>query len=727
MELVATVILFLLMFTVIIAVHEFGHYLTARLLGMKVLEFAFGFPPRIAAIRHAEIDYSINAIPFGGFVRILGQDDFAIRQAGEGAPGSFTSKPWWAQAIVLAAGVTMNMVLALFVLTIAFATGTTGSTGDVRVRSVAPDSPALGAGIQVGDIVRSIDGRPITRSGELVSYVTSQARLHPDQEVTLEIERNGRPLGPIKAVPRTEPPEGEGPLGIGLEEVQGAKTYALPEAFREAVSLSGEVIVQIAELPGQLLAPRTGQAAPSVGGPIEILRVTGQVAQYGISAFLKLVEEVFPPDHPYHWPVIGSMEDLSRASYDDVVQFFKSYYGPNNTSLVVAGDIDPVETRRLVEKWFSDVKPTAPVPPLSAPPVVLTAEKRVTLEDQVQLPRLYVAWPSPRLHTPGDEALDVLSRVLASGKNSRLYKRLVYDLQIAQDVSAFQNSGPLGSAFILIITAREGHGLTEVEKVVGEELAKVKNEPPSARELERAVNQIESAFYGAMERVGGFGGKADRLNAYEFYAGRPDYFAETSPVYTSLDPKDLQAAATITSATTGGFPFGRPEGKKALARRRSQRTPRGSPPLFSPSSFVARRPDDAAAGNPDRSKPPALGPSGVDSLRFRSSGSGTASRPSRRVHEVPVVQVNVVVRAGAGADPQGKPGLASLTADMLDEGAGSATALQISDEVDFLGANLSASAGWDATRVGVHVPVKRVERALAILADVVTRRFRPPS
>jgi regulator of sigma E protease len=284
-----TVILFLLMFTVIIAVHEFGHYLTARLLGMKVLEFAFGFPPRIAAIRHAGIDYSINAIPFGGFVRILGQDDFSIRQAGEGDPGSFTSKPWWAQAIVLAAGVTMNVVLALFVLTIAFATGTTGSTGDVRVRAVAPNSPAEKVGIQVGDIVRAADGREITRADDLVTYVTTQAKQHPGQEVTLAVERNGQSLPPIKAVPRAEPPEGEGPIGIGLEEVQGAKTYALPEAFREAVSLSGQVVVQIAQLPGQLLASRTSTSAPTVGGPIEIFRVTGQVAQYGVPAFLKLV------------------------------------------------------------------------------------------------------------------------------------------------------------------------------------------------------------------------------------------------------------------------------------------------------------------------------------------------------------------------------------------------------------------------------------------------------
>lgn len=289
MDFLPTLVLFLVTFTVIIAVHEFGHYLTARLLGMKVLEFAFGFPPRIAAIRHAGIDYSINAIPFGGFVRILGQDDFAIHQAGEGEPGSFTSKPWWAQAIVLIAGVTMNMVLALAVLTVAFMTGTTASTGDVRVMEVAADSPAQQAGVRVDDIVRRIDGREITRANDLVSYVRSQARLHPDKEVTLEIERGGSPIAPIRATPRSEPPEGEGPLGIKLEEVQGEVAVAVPEAFRQALSLSGQVIEQIALLPGQLLAPSASGGAPTVGGPIEIFRVTGQVAQFGLPTFLKLV------------------------------------------------------------------------------------------------------------------------------------------------------------------------------------------------------------------------------------------------------------------------------------------------------------------------------------------------------------------------------------------------------------------------------------------------------
>jgi zinc protease len=286
---------------------------------------------------------------------------------------------------------------------------------------------------------------------------------------------------------------------------------------------------------------------------------------YGM-AFLKLPEEVFPVGHPYHWPVIGSMEDLTAASYEDVVQFFKSYYGPNNTTLVVAGDIDPVEARRLVEKWFSDVPRSAPVPPISAPTPVLTSEKRVTLEDKVQLPQLFIGWLTPSYFHPGDETMDVLARVLASGKNSRLYKRLVYDLQIAQDVSAGQNSGALGSMFLVTATAREGHGLSEIEKVIAEEIAKIKSEPPATRELERAVNQIESAFYGALERVGGFGGKADRLNLYEFYTGRPDYFAEDLARYTALDPRDLQSAARAYLKDDARLVLSVvPAGKKSLA------------------------------------------------------------------------------------------------------------------------------------------------------------------
>jgi regulator of sigma E protease len=279
--------LFLVMFTAIIAVHEFGHYITARLLGMRVLEFAFGFPPRIFAIRRGGIDYSVNAIPFGGFVRILGQDDFSIEQRGAGEPGSFTSKSWWAQAIVLAAGVTMNFILAIVVLTAAFMIGTEASAGIVRVEEVSAGSPAEAAGIQPGDLVRTIDGKAITRTSELQTHVYGNA----GKEVAIVLEREDRAVGPIKIVPRAMPPENEGPLGVRLSEVTTPPTaLSPPQAFVQAMRLTGDVVVQIAELPAQLFARPAGQPGPPpVGGPIEILRVTALVSQAGLSAFLKLV------------------------------------------------------------------------------------------------------------------------------------------------------------------------------------------------------------------------------------------------------------------------------------------------------------------------------------------------------------------------------------------------------------------------------------------------------
>jgi zinc protease len=260
-------------------------------------------------------------------------------------------------------------------------------------------------------------------------------------------------------------------------------------------------------------------------------------------ASIALSENLYPADHPYHWPTIGYMDDLTAASYDDVVGFFKSYYGPNNASLVVAGDIDPVQTRALVEKWFSDVPRGEPVPPLAPPAAVLSSEKRVVLEDRVQLPRLYLAWLTPGLLRPGDAELDVLANVLAGGKNSRLYKRLVYDLQIAQDVTAFQASSEQGSTFQIRVTARPGHSLTELEQVVQEEIDRLKREPPTVREVGRAVNQYEAGFLDQLEQVGSFGGKADQLNHYYTYTGNPDYFNEDLARYRALNPNDVTAAA----------------------------------------------------------------------------------------------------------------------------------------------------------------------------------------
>jgi len=263
---------------------------------------------------------------------------------------------------------------------------------------------------------------------------------------------------------------------------------------------------------------------------------------YGMAS-LEIDKMLWPANHPYSWPTIGHMEDLTAASHDDVVQFFKTYYAPNNASLVIGGDIDFDRTKALVEKWFGEIPRGADVAPVAPPSARLTSVKRQTLTDQVRLPRLYLAWLTPRLFAPGDAALDVLSSVLTGGKNSRLYKRLIYDTQMAQEVTAYQGSAALGSSFQIIATARPGHTVAEMQKAIDEEIERLKRQPPDAREVQRAINQIEAGFYRRMERVGGFYGKADQLNAYFAAGGGPDFFAEDLARYTTLTASDIQAAA----------------------------------------------------------------------------------------------------------------------------------------------------------------------------------------
>ena len=263
---------------------------------------------------------------------------------------------------------------------------------------------------------------------------------------------------------------------------------------------------------------------------------------YG-KASLELPALLYPKDHPYSWTVIGSMEDLTAASHQDVADFFTKYYAPGNASISIAGDIDLAQTRKAVEKWFSDVPAGKPIAPVTVPVAVLTEEKRVVMEDKVQLPRLMMVWLTPPVFHPGNAELDILSSLLTEGKNSRLYKRLVYDLQIAQSVFSYQDAKKFGSEFYIVANARQGVTLSQLEKVIQEEIDKLKNEMPQDRELQRVTNQMESSFLNQIERSGGFSGKANQLNQYYYYTGNPDYFNEDLQRYKAVSTSDISTAA----------------------------------------------------------------------------------------------------------------------------------------------------------------------------------------
>jgi zinc protease len=269
-------------------------------------------------------------------------------------------------------------------------------------------------------------------------------------------------------------------------------------------------------------------------------------APYGM-AQIRIPELLYPKNHPYHWPVVGYMEDLTAASAEDVRDFFRKYYAPQNASLSISGDFNTADARKKVEYWFSDVKPGKDREPIEVPPVSIDHVVTETMTDRVQLPRLYLVWLTPQSYAPGDAELDALAGILTGGKNSRLYKRLVYDTQLAQSVNAGQNSAMLGSEFRITITARPSadspaQTLAKLKAIVDEELDKLRSAPPTDRELQRVVNQQEASFYSRMEQVGGFGGVADQLNGYWVQAGNPDYFNEDLARYRALKPDDIQAA-----------------------------------------------------------------------------------------------------------------------------------------------------------------------------------------
>ena len=264
---------------------------------------------------------------------------------------------------------------------------------------------------------------------------------------------------------------------------------------------------------------------------------------YGL-AWETLLGNLYPLGHPYHHPVIGSMADLEAASLDDVRRFFRTYYAPNNASIAIAGDVTAARACALVERWFGSLRgeATAP-PPVATEGPALDRDRRIVLEDRVQLPRLYLAWHSPRHYTDPDAELGLLASVLAEGKSSRLHRRLVYEEQLAHDVSAFQSGAVLGGSFEIVVTARPDIGLAGLETAVREELARVTDEGVNAEEVERSLAQLESAFVQALERVGGFGGKADRLNEYQVFTGDAGFAAEDLARFRRATPAALADAA----------------------------------------------------------------------------------------------------------------------------------------------------------------------------------------
>jgi zinc protease len=275
-----------------------------------------------------------------------------------------------------------------------------------------------------------------------------------------------------------------------------------------------------------------------------------------------ILAALYPSGHPYSWPTIGSMTDLSAATLEDVKAFFRTYYAPNNASLAIAGDFDRDSVRTWVQRYFGGIPRGPELPPRATPmPVRVVKDTALMLEDRVQLPRVYYTWPTARLYHRDDAALDVLAYVLAGDKNSRLYKRLVYETQVAQDVSAWQNSLRLEGYFRIEVTPRPNQDPAKVMAMVDEEITKLVRDGINARELARAQNSFRARF---LDDLASVLGKASQLSSYNYFAGTPDYVQDDAARYDRVTTADVQRVAHAYIGRPKVILTVVPEGKTAL-------------------------------------------------------------------------------------------------------------------------------------------------------------------
>ncbi len=469
---------------------------------------------------------------------------------------------------------------------------------------------------------------------------------------------------------------------------------------------------------GHLLGAIDQKTLDEQRGVVQNEKRQGENQPYG-QVWDELGRQLYPAGHPYHHSTIGSMNDLNAASLDDVKTWFRTWYGPNNAVLVLAGDIDLATAREKVAKYFGDIPAT---PTMAQPQVAVaahTADSRSTMTDAVPQARIYRAWNVAQYGQPDLDRLDLFARVLAGGKSSRLAKRLMHDSQLVDNVSAMVSSSQLGSNFIITASVKQGGDEARVEAIINEELQRLLRDGPTADELDRARTGVEAAWVRGVERIGGFGGKADVLAECTIYTGNPGCYRDSLATLAAATPESVRATANTW--------LGAGKGSHTLVVNPGPRVPIAEEPTVTPAPFVVPKPDPRYTTLPstvDRKAGPPM-PTRFPDLIFPNQQHATLSNGTRVIlaerHDVPVVQMSYGFRAGQSSDPTGRPGLASFTMGMLDEGAGDLDALAFADRADALGAKLGAGAGLDGSSVYLSALKQNLDASVALFADMLRR------
>jgi zinc protease len=479
---------------------------------------------------------------------------------------------------------------------------------------------------------------------------------------------------------------------IGATDLNGTTSADRTDFFENVPTNALDIALWIeSDRMGHLLNAVDQKRLDEQRGVVQNEKRQGENQPYGLTDEL-IVKGTAPTEHPYSWTVIGSMDDLNAASLEDVKEWFRAYYGAANTVIVLSGDITPEAALKKVEHYFGEIPSGQPVAHFEKWIPEILGTRRQNVEDRVPQARIYKVWNVPGYGEAEATYLELVGRILSSGKSSRLYKRLVYDQQIATDVSAYVEEGEISQKFYIVATARPGEDLAKIEQGIDEEVGKLIAEGPTEEELSRAKMNYLAAFSRLLERVGGFNGKSDILAQGQTYRGTPDFYQTLLRYVREATGESLRTAAeewlTENVYILNVRPFG---------------------------SF------ETTESKVDRSKPPAPGdfPNGKFPKFQRTQLSNGLKIVLAERHATPTVNLSLQVDAGYAADQFGRPGTARLASSMIDEGTKKRTSLQISDELESIGADLAGGSDLDSTRVNLSALSPTLDRALDIYADVI--------
>ena len=444
---------------------------------------------------------------------------------------------------------------------------------------------------------------------------------------------------------------------------------------------------------GHLLGVVNQEKLDEQRGVVQNEKRQGENQPYG-RVFIQASKATFPVGHPYSWTTIGSMEDLNAATLEDVQLWFKTYYGPNNAVLSLAGDINVDEAKKIVTKYFGDIPP-GPSPIKKKKWIAKrSGEKREIMYDRVPNARIYKVWNTPEIGSPEHAHFELLASLLTGGKNSALYQELVYKRQLATSVSAFYYDREIAGQFWIAVDLANGRSLDDLEDAMDTALSDFIKKGPSAKRLKNTKTSIRASSIKGLQRVGGFGGKSDLLAYSEVYSGNPGAYLEFINGIMEITNKEIKETANIW-LTDGAYVLtvipeeNRSYNSESTADRSKLPFPTEFPELDLPEIQRAKLSNGLEVVLAER-------------------------------HDVPMINLSFQIKSGHATDPLGQPGLANFTMSMLTEGSKNFDALELSDQLEELGTDLYTSTGLDSSSINISSLKSSFEESIEIMFEVIT-------